>query len=191
MATASQQTPPPEAVRTFQIKTIRHVLGKLEWEIEQLQNSQFSRDARAVDISSYLAINAALTAFHACEWIWHLGTQKQRDTLMQAAPATSKAKGKARFQVGLKQKCPEFGVCREIANSFKHLTDDDFTDKAVMTDVPLFEMSIPATAGMAKAGDPLVQYGKILMVRCHGVITPVAHVLTKAHAFLEEFLAKP
>ena len=187
MMTGSTKTTSPKAVRTFQIKTVKDMLAKLDWEIEQLQKFQFSQGTNAVDVSSYMAINAALTAFHVCEWIWHIGTEQQQDDWLQAAPLASKTKGKTRFQVGLKHHCPEFGVCREIANSFKHLTDDDFTDKSVMTDVPLFELSVPATVGTMRAGDPLVQYGKILMVRCHGGITPVAHVLSKTYGFLEDF----
>ncbi|QLL15365.1 hypothetical protein [Pseudomonas chlororaphis] len=187
---SSGSTTPPEAVRTFQIKTVSDMLAKLEWEIEQLQATQFSQSAKSVDISSYFAINAALTAFHVCEWIWHIGTQQQKDAWLQAAPAASKAQGKTRFQVGLKYQCPEFGVCRAIANSFKHLADDQFTDTNVLTDVPVFELSVPATAGSMRAGDPLAQFAKVLMVRSKGGITPAAHVLSRTYGFLEDFCEK-
>lgn len=179
-----------EALRTFQIKSIGDMLAKLDWEIEQLQASQFPQGAQSVNFSSYFAINAALTAFHVCDWIWHTGTQQQRISWLQFAPAISTTKGKTRFQVGLKNQCPEFGVCREIANSFKHLTDNQFTDKAILTDVPLFEFSVPASVGSLRAGDPLVQYAKVLMVRSRDGITPVAHVLSKTYDFLEDFCEK-
>lgn len=180
----------PQTVRTFQIKAVSDVLAKLDWEIEQLQKAQFSQNIDTVEALSYHAINAAITAFHLCEWIWHAGTPQQRDVWLLAAPSASQTKGKTRFQVGLKTQCPEFGVCREIANSFKHFADDQHTDTSVRTDVPLFESVVPARAGITRAGEPLVQYSKILMVRIKGDSTPIAHVLSKTHGFLEDFCEK-
>lgn len=59
-----------------------------------------------------------------------------------------------------------------------------------MTDVPLFEFSVPASVGSFRAGDPLVQYARVLMVRGEHGITPVAHVLSKTYSFLESFCDK-
>lgn len=176
---------PIEAVRTFQIKTIGNMLSKLDWEITQLRESQFSVSS-SIDVSSYFAINAAVTAFHIVDWIWQLGTPEQQAGWVES-DAPAKPNRQTRFQINLKKRCPELGVCREIANTFKHLTDNDYTDKRVLTNVPVFVVEIPALAGVARAGDPLVQYGKILMVRTDTGITYVAHVLTRAHCFLAEF----
>lgn len=103
---------PPEALRIFKIKSIGDMLAKLDWGIEQLQLSQFSQKGQSVNISSYFAINAALTAFYICDWIWHVGTQQQKKSWSQSASDASATKGKTRFQVGLETQCPEFGVCR-------------------------------------------------------------------------------
>jgi hypothetical protein len=106
------------SVHTFQVKSINDMLLKLGWEVGQLQRSHISKAADRLATSSYFAINGALTAFHICEWIWHCGSESQREIWGKGQRGGQPTK--TNFQMHLRALCPSLSTCREIANSFKH-----------------------------------------------------------------------
>jgi hypothetical protein len=182
----NQKAVPAKAVRSFQVKTVTDMLAKLDWELRQLLAAQVSISPLAMRVSSYFAINAAITAFHTADWIWAVASEEQRAAWIADVQTLKRARPKTRFQIMIKRKCSEFGLCREIANSSKHLEDDENTDKNVRTVEPWF-ISMPGVAGVLKAGDPISQHAAILMVAGKDGMVPAAHVFTRVHAFLEEF----
>lgn len=167
---------------TFQVKTVYDMLLKLDWEIEQLQRSHISKSADKLSMSSYFAINGALTAFHICDWIWHGGSDSQRE-IWGGGQA---AKHMTKFQLGLRAACPSLNVCREIATSFKHYAEGRFPDKTVKS-ATIWFTAMAATCGTARAGDALSADAAILRVSYGAETVPVAHILSLAYGFLEDF----
>jgi hypothetical protein len=172
----------PIAVRTFQVRSISDMLRKLDWEIEQLQRSHISQASDALMTSSYFAINACVTTFHLCDWIWHQGSHAQRIAWGQG---TDKA-AQMRFQLFLRGACPQFETCREIANSFKHLADVRHTNKAIRS-APTWYTTMAATVGFSRAGDALSVQAGVLMVADGLETLPAAHILSVAYGFLNDF----
>jgi hypothetical protein len=102
---------------------------------------------------------------------------------LRGGQGTDKA-AQTRFQLFLRQACPEFGTCREIANSFKHFADVKHTNKAIRS-APIWYTTIPAIAGFSRAGDALSAQAAVLMVADGVETVPVAHILRVACGFLE------
>lgn len=174
-------------VHTFQVKSIDDMLLKLDWEIGQLQRSHISESVDRLSTSSYFAINGAITAFHICEWIWHNGSDSQRAIWGKGQKGGEP--NMTNFQLYLRGICPTLSICREIANSFKHYAEGRHSDRAVKPAATWFT-TMPATCGIMRAGDALTAQAAVVMVSNGVEILPVAHVLSVAYGFLEDFCEK-
>lgn len=172
------------SVHTFQLKSINDMLLKLGWEVGQLQRSHISKATDRLATSSYFAINGALTAFHICEWIWHCGSESQREIWGKGQRGGQPTK--TNFQMHLRALCPSLSTCREIANSFKHYAADRYPDDTIKP-ASVWFTTMPAEVGIMRAGDALSADAAVLMIS-NGVGTvPVAHVLSVVHGFLDDF----
>ena len=174
-------------VHTFHVRNISDMLAKLDWEIGQLQRSHISEAVDKLSTSSYFAINGALTAFHVCEWVWHAGSIAQREIWCEGQKGGEPTK--TNFQLFLRHECPSLIVCREIANSFKHYAVERHSDKAV-TPAATWFTTFPATCGVMRAGDALSAPAAVVMISNGQQTFPVAHVLSRAYGFLEDFCEK-
>ncbi|MEQ9725234.1 hypothetical protein ABRP29_06290 [Pseudomonas sp. WHRI 8822A] len=172
-----------KGLRSFGIRTVGDMLSKLEWEIGQLYNAEFSNNPTA---ASYIAVNASITAWHTVDWIWACSRSSQKEAWLAEAPL----KGKlplTRFGAFLKEKQRALLICQEVANSAKHLELKSFWDPDVSTDAPT-HVTVYARAGTMAAGDAIARHSSIVMIR-DGQSNLVARaVFGQASDFLHDFV---
>ena len=94
------------------------MLSKLGWEIRSIYENP--KDGVAERI--YRSLNCAMTAWHIADWLWMLSSKSQREFLLRFTKAHETQAGT--FPVAVQRWCPYIGLCRQIATTAKHLTDD-------------------------------------------------------------------
>ncbi len=151
--------PPPQV---FSLATPHHVLGKLYWEMANLQthlrsskNELFSH-LRA----SYMAFNYAVTAWHLCDWVWHSWPEEAQKSVMAEFDPAAKVTS-ANFRGAMSQRCRELKICQQIANGSKHMKYDraDHTVRAGLK----WEYK-EREADVSRSGEPAGSYDYNLVV---------------------------
>ena len=129
---ADHPQPPPQV---FSLATPHHVLGKLHWEMENLQEHLRSSKNELFGHlhASYMAFNFAVTAWHLCDWIWHSwAKEEQKQVMANLDPKVQATSGN--FLGTMSQRCRELRICQQIANGSKHMKYEraDDTIKAAL-----------------------------------------------------------
>ena len=130
----------PARSHTFALETCRDVLGKLEWEIDGLEQEQ---DMPAL---AFRAFNCAVTAWHLSDWVW------------KALGGRRRAWGddEENFKRDCRDKCPALAHCWLIANASKH-GGIDIQKKKITTEVRS-EQTRAFEAGSGRSGEALAAY---------------------------------
>lgn len=94
--------------RTFDVIGPTRFLDMLRWDVDRL------REVRHTDHPSfeYLALHCALTAWSLCDWVYPFVAQSLED----------RCAGVREFRLHMQKESHWLGVCRELADSWKHRT---------------------------------------------------------------------
>jgi hypothetical protein len=112
------------------------MLRKLEWEIEQLHQTEGGK----MPDQAYRAFNAAVTTWHLTDWVWEDMTIKQRTLL--SLKRFEDLKG-----LVINQSRPIY-LCRQIATASKHAVVKIKNDPDVKT-------STEAAKGLGQSSDEM------------------------------------
>jgi hypothetical protein len=100
--------------QTFNISSSRDVVEKLRWELDQLAGTQI-RDTRAV---AYRSLNAAITAWHVCDWVYDECVES-KDVRERLEAMFRKVAGLGDVQAWARQE-RAISICYQIATAAKH-----------------------------------------------------------------------
>ena len=141
---------PSNAPVTFDLQTSRDMLVKLAWQVDRLI------EAKTREV--YIAINAALTAWHLHDWVW-VAIERSADLRLhfgKEAGISPQKLRKAEFAEWLVKTNPDLAICQVMATSAKHVgfQGGDFTTVASVKsafasridDVPDFDSLISVDA---------------------------------------------
>jgi hypothetical protein len=128
----------PSRPHTFALENCRNLLDKLEREIDRIKSAA-SDD---FDTHNDSAFNAAVTAWHLCDWVFADMTPDQRDRL--SIQKIEDMREYARTQ------CRALHLCRQVATGSKHWRVERYPDpnvKVITTANSIFPTTetIPAT----------------------------------------------
>lgn len=119
---------------TYGLETCRDMLSKLEWEQEGLKEA-LERAPPVPNELYFRAFNAAITALHLADWVWHDMTpehRKQLETKWKIDLNTEDKKG-GTFKHELRNRNREFAICREIGTASKHVEITQSPDDTIDT----------------------------------------------------------
>jgi hypothetical protein len=111
--------PLPGQPQTFAFPNCRGLLSKLEREIDRYSEarraaSALSAPVKEVDDMRDAAFNAAITAWHLCDWVYEDLTEEQCDKLDIKSLRALRERAIA--------ECPALKICRLAATASKHWT---------------------------------------------------------------------
>lgn len=165
---------PPPRGKTFAIHTAGHMLGKLAWEIANLERASQGDDPFDV---RYMAFNCAITAWHISDWAWEeIDAAVKRDL---SARAGGRIADVGTFQSFLRRQCQALHLCRQIATGSKHKVVQRGNDENVTADLG-WEVVDEATCE-SSCESPLVTY------RLHAVIHDGSCALEAIDVFRDVF----
>lgn len=84
------------------------------------------------EVIAYHAFNAAVTAWHICDWVWETASVELRERFKVDSPEPS-AKDKRLLTALVYAQCRELYICRQLATGAKHFRVDQFNDPGVST----------------------------------------------------------
>jgi hypothetical protein len=100
--------PEQKAQKAFGLSDARAMLGKLDWEL----NNLFCRTRHDVLVCMYISFNCAVTAWHVTDWLYED---------IQANPKLKACwKDVFAFQAYAREECPELKLCYQVATGSKH-----------------------------------------------------------------------
>ena len=109
----------PSRPHTFALENCRNLLDKLKREIARL-NGAASDD---FDTHNDSAFNAAVTAWHLCDWVFADMTADQRDEL--------KIHSVEEMREHARKQCRALHLCRQVATASKHWRVERYPDSKV------------------------------------------------------------
>ncbi|MBR1332828.1 hypothetical protein [Bradyrhizobium ottawaense] len=120
----------PSREQTFAFENCRELVQKLSREIDRYRevvgsDEEHDWDAliRVVDQLKDSAFNAAVTAWHLCDWVFNDMTAEQREKLG--------FKKLGDLQTYVRKHCRELHLCRQAATASKHWTVEQHPDPDV------------------------------------------------------------
>jgi hypothetical protein len=111
--------PLPGRDKTFALENCRDLLNKLEREVDRLRAARAHNDITTMIDTAF---NAAVTAWHLCDWVFGDMTIEQREKL--------KVRDLSEFQEMARREYA-LHVCRQIATASKHWEISNHADAAV------------------------------------------------------------
>jgi hypothetical protein len=105
------------------LRKLRWEMGEMERKIDKVPNDE---------VGAYHAFNAAVTAWHICDWVWETAPIGLRERLKCDSPEPS-AQGVRLLQALVSEQCRELYICRQLATGAKHFRVDRSNDPAVTT----------------------------------------------------------
>jgi hypothetical protein len=91
--------------KRFGLQTPRDLLEKLQWECEQAGLYR----PRSTAERAYHAFNAAVTAWHICDWIWETASEQAKDKFRSISPEPKKD-GVRPLQALVTAECRELAI---------------------------------------------------------------------------------
>ncbi|UFW90483.1 hypothetical protein BjapCC829_18880 [Bradyrhizobium barranii] len=125
----STDDPPDSPAHVFHLATPQHMLTKLWWELQKL-NEELQRapqSVRGIEFISYCAFNTAVTALHCADWAWRSLTEDDQRGLAGRFGFQFKADQRANLTAFVDAVCKDhkpLSICRHIANGSKHMGVD-------------------------------------------------------------------
>jgi hypothetical protein len=104
------------------------LLRKLRWEVGEMEHKIGKVPDNQVE--AYHAFNAAVTAWHICDWVWETAPMELRARFKRDSPEPS-AKGVRLLAALVCEQCRELYLCRHLATGAKHFRVDQFNDPGV------------------------------------------------------------
>jgi hypothetical protein len=170
----------PSRPHTFALENCRNLLDKLKREIDRL------RSAASDDFNTHndSAFNAAVTAWHLCDWVFADMTPDQRGKLNILK--IEDMRGYARTQ------CRALHLCRQVATASKHWRVERYPDpnvKVITTanSIPVTETIQPAGTQPAKI-QLLIERGCFLYFDDDGDVRAAEDVFDDASQFWTQFI---
>jgi predicted nucleic acid-binding protein len=114
---------PAQSDKTFSLTAPIDMLVKLEWEWEKMRGFDITKYSYE---KTYYTINAALTAWHMCDWLDNTLTVDQRAKL--STIAGTEIKNHKAIQELVKGRSRALVICDQVANAAKHLLIKDRPD---------------------------------------------------------------
>ena len=172
----------PSRPHTFALENCRNLLDKLKREIARL-NGAASDD---FDTHNDSAFNAAVTAWHLCDWVFADMTADQRDEL--------KIHSVEEMREHARKQCRALHLCRQVATASKHWRVERYPDskvKAITTANSIFPVSetIPATETQPPTIQLFVERGCFLYFDDGGEVKAAEDVFDAALHFWTGFNA--
>jgi hypothetical protein len=132
--------PPPAPKNVFVLATPQHMLNKLRWELGQFRKtiSDQREDFAAILDAGYRAFNCAVTAWHCADWAWGYSDRHIRSTLADRFSLTLCGRDRTDREVFFNAICKQsrdLQICRDIANSSKHLRLDKPVERGFRPEV--------------------------------------------------------
>jgi hypothetical protein len=121
--------PLPSRDQTFAFANCRELLEKLDREIDRYRDVAGRDEAEPEALFNLVnrlkdsAFNAAVTAWHLCDWVFNDMTVEQRQQL--------KFSRLADLQNYVREKCRSLHLCRQAATASKHWTVNNHPDPEV------------------------------------------------------------
>jgi len=105
------------------------MLAKLNWEIAQFKRTMNGQQDQlgAILFAGYQAFNCAVTAWHCADWAWAYADRHIKSALADRFSLTLSGRDRTNRENFLDAVCKEsrdLQICRDIANSSKHLKLD-------------------------------------------------------------------
>jgi hypothetical protein len=108
----------PGRPQTFALENCRDLLNKLQREIKR-----FRQAGNEIEDRKDFAFNAAVTAWHLCDWVFEDMTEAHCDKF--------NIHSRKQMQDYARTQCRALHLCRQVATASKHYTVDDFPDPNV------------------------------------------------------------
>jgi hypothetical protein len=99
----------PGRPQTFALENCRDLLNKLKREIER-----FSAAGNNIETRKDFAFNAAVTAWHLCDWVFEDMTEAHCDKF--------NIHSRKQMQDYARTQCRALHLCRQVATASKHYT---------------------------------------------------------------------
>ena len=126
--------------RRMGLHSAEDLLRKLRWEMGEMEHK--IDQVRDDEVGAYHAFNAAVTAWHICDWVWETAPLELRARFQHDSPEPS-AQGVRLLQALVCDQCRELYICRQLATGAKHFRVDRFNDPGVtaslQTGIDVFE----------------------------------------------------
>ena len=124
--------PPPQPENVFVLSTPRSMIAKLSWELAQLRRTTAAQNRLlgAIIPAGYHAFNCAVTAWHCGDWAWASAGEDTKRELADRYRFSLKPRdrdNRESFLDAVALDCRPLEICRQIANSSKHLKLDNKT----------------------------------------------------------------
>src|SRR5258707_12318774 len=112
--------------KRFGLNSPRELLAKLDWEMEQYNQSP----AQQEEIASYRAFNCAVTAWSLCDWVWNAASDDLKARFRAASPS-SKTDSPEILAALLRAESRELAICHRLANGAKNFVRNQNNDPQV------------------------------------------------------------
>ncbi len=181
------QTLPESPKQVFALATPQHLLGKLHWEINQLETMLASPDVpvfRHLE-AAYFAFNAAVTAWHITDWVWQSLSEAEQAAI--CSEFDPKKIGLNEFKHGMGRLSRDLKICQQIANGSKHYRLDR-PDKDLT--VKLRWRRRKARSGELSAGSPIATYKFEFVVLDNEIEKDAVSVFRAVEKFWQDWLGK-
>jgi hypothetical protein len=132
--------PPPTPKNVFVLATPQNMLEKLHWELRQFRKtiSDQREDFAAILDAGYRAFNCAVTAWHCADWAWGYADRHIKSTLADRFSLTLSGRDRTdreHFFDAVCKQSRDLQICRDIANSSKHLKLDKPVERGFWSEV--------------------------------------------------------
>lgn len=112
------------------------LLRKLDWELQEMTRVHAAdvhggRTSHG-EVGAYRAFNAAVTAWHICDWVWQTAPRELRERLKTDSPEPAAADAGPLMALVLAE-CREIRICQQLGTGAKHFEVKRRNDPDIVT----------------------------------------------------------